>query len=194
MKTYIQIGSNVGNDPFQRMIEALEERSRVVLVEPNPHIKNILLGNYQPLADKHELILCTFGISNVEGDAELYFYWDSQLSSLIKRKTTNADPVGFAKIQIITLKKLCDSLDIKDIDHLSIDTEGLDYHILMSIDLNERNISEIIFEEWWPEQDDINGVYDTGPHLLEKVKEKYKDYNWERIVLENMQNFKLNKK
>jgi len=194
MKIYIQIGSNIGNDSFYKMVEQLKEKSRIILVEPNPKLKNKLSDRYQKLANNHDVVICTSGISTVDGEAEFYLYYAHQLSSLIKRRTIEEGPSGTIKIKIITFKTLCDSLNIKDVDHLSIDTEGLDYQILMSIDLNERNISEIIFEEWWPEQDDINGIYDTGPKLLEKVKEKYKDYNWERVVIGNMQNFKLTKK
>lgn len=194
MKTYVQLGSNVGNDHFQKMVESLSDRSFIVLVEPNPHIKPILNNAYVDLASKHKIVICTYGVSDKTGEGTLYFYWDHVLSSMIRRKTTESDPTSEIKIQTITFQRLCEMCEITEIEQLSIDTEGLDYQILLSIDIEKINIREIIFEEWWPENDDKNGVYETGPVVLERVKEKYKDYNWEKIVLDNMQNYKLTKK
>lgn len=193
MKTYIQIGANIGNDSFQRMVEKLDERSLIVLVEPNIHIIPHLEANYKRLADMHKVAMCTYGISNKKGQSNLYLYWDHQLSSLIRRYTIDEDPTDCINIETITFDDLCEFCETKEIEHLSVDTEGMDYEILLSIDLEKINIKEIIFEEWWPENDDMNGLHMTGPSLLEKVKEKYKGYNWKKVEIESMQNFKLTK-
>ena len=49
MKTYIQIGANIGDDDFQREVESLTEPSRIVLIEPNCKLINELNNNYQKI-------------------------------------------------------------------------------------------------------------------------------------------------
>ena len=193
MKTYIQIGSNVGKDDFQRMVESMEQPANIVLVEPNPNLTQELENNYKELSKRHQISIFVYGISNTDGESDLYFYWNHVLSSMIKRRTIAEEPARQIKIKTLTFEHLCELCKVTEVENLSIDTEGLDYQILMSIDLNKIKINEIIFEEWWPENDDRNGIYETGPSFLEKVKEKYKDYRWEKLVLENMQNYRLTK-
>lgn len=48
MKNYIQIGSNIGNDDFQKNVENLTESSTIILVEQ-------LSNNYKHLKDKHNM-------------------------------------------------------------------------------------------------------------------------------------------
>lgn len=72
MKTYVQIGSNVGNDDFQRLIEKLDERSKVILVEPNTTLHSRLLSNYSNLMNKHDITIKLCGISTKKEDNDFY--------------------------------------------------------------------------------------------------------------------------
>lgn len=55
MKNYIQIGANIGNDDFQKIIENLKEMSTVILIEPNLILLEQLSNNYKHLKDKHNI-------------------------------------------------------------------------------------------------------------------------------------------
>ena len=194
MKTYIQIGTNVGNDTFQRTVERIEEKINIVLVEPNVNLLEDIKKNYNALEKKHKINVISYGISTTEGDAELYFYWKvSGLSTLLKRRTIADNPEFIVKIKTITFDKLCEIIGTTEIEYLSIDAEGMDYLILNSIDLTKINIKEIIFEEWPHSNDDKNEKFSTGPEILEIVKRKYKDYGWEKITVDGMPSYRLTK-
>jgi FkbM family methyltransferase len=190
MNTYVQIGANVGNDEFQRMIEGLTESVRVVLVEPNVQLLNELQSNYSTLSKKHNIIYFNKGISVKEGEANLHLYGHSGLSSLMRRKTY-PHLSGSITIETVKFSTMCELLEINEIFQLSIDTEGLDCEILESIDLNKIKIREIIFEEWPHENDDMDNLHKTGEVMLQKIKEKYKNYAWEKISYGGMASFKL---
>jgi FkbM family methyltransferase len=194
MKTYIQIGTNVGNDDFQKMVEGLQEACHIVLIEPNEDLLKQIEESYRGLSHRHKISIFSYAISTSDGEADFHFYWNSELTTLINRKTTGVGPSKIKKVKTITFNHLCSLIKTNEIHHLSIDAEGMDYLILNSIDLIATNINEIVFEEWWPENDDKNGIYETGPKLLDGLKEKYKNYIWERVQLNNMQNFRLTKK
>jgi hypothetical protein len=55
MKVFIQIGANVGNDDFQRVIEDSSEKLNVILVEPNPALQESLLESYIDLKKIHNI-------------------------------------------------------------------------------------------------------------------------------------------
>jgi FkbM family methyltransferase len=190
MDTYIQIGSNVGNDEFQRMVERIQESARIVLVEPNTQLLEKLQLNYSILSKKHNIVYFTKAISPKEGDANLYLYGNNALSSLMRRRTYRRLS-GSMKIETVKFNTMCELLNIDEVFQLSIDVEGLDCEILESIDLNKVKIREIIFEKWPHENDDMNNLYKTGNGILQKIEEKYKHYNWEKILYGKMASFRL---
>jgi len=179
MKTYVQIGANIGDDEFQREIEALVDPSRIVLVEPNHRLLEDLQKNYSEVMKKHEVIICDKAISTKNSTEKLYLYNASGLSSLIKRKSY-VTPVGEMDVELITFSDLCKTHNISEIELLQIDTEGLDYEIVNSINFEEIKISTLIFEVWSYLEDDLNNVYTTGEEFLNKEKLE-KLYNWNRI-------------
>jgi hypothetical protein len=63
---------------------------------------------------------------------------------------------------------------------LQIDTEGLDYEIVNSINFEEIKINTLIFEVWSYIEDDLNNVYRTGEEFLNKDKLE-KLYDWNKI-------------
>ena len=97
-------------------------------------------------------------------------------------------------ISCITFEYFCEHENITKIDYLSIDTEGLDYEILLSIMIDKVEIDEIVFEVWPYDNDDRDNNYQTGPTILQKVLEKYGDYNHNQIVYGGMNSYQFTKK
>jgi FkbM family methyltransferase len=193
MDVYVQIGSNVGNDHFQKIIENTKDKSKIILIEPNIDLLKELSENYKELNDKHEIIISNFGISLTNEFLEFYLYTDiSGHSSIIRRKSHPPDI--FKKIKTISFNEFCEKLLIKDIECLYIDTEGLDYEILNSIDFSKINIQTIYFEKWGFDNDDLNEKYRTGPEFLKSVLLKFENYIYETEFIDGMETYKLTKK
>ena len=197
MKNYIQLGANTGNDEFQAILERSNDRLRVLLLEPNLDLLDQLSITYKKLKEIHDVTICPYGISLVNNEEDLYIYGDINGNySLINRKSHPLTPIATSKkIKTITFEELCSNFNMDEIECLFIDTEGLDYEILNSIDLDKINIKTIIFEEWVHEDDDMNKRYRTGPTFLNEVLvPKFKDYSWDTFISGGMNNFKLIKK
>jgi len=196
-KVYIQLGANTGNDEFQNMVRNVNEKLRVFLVEPNTDLIPILTRTYSELSHKHDVTICPFGIALSTGAHDMYQYAniDGNYSLLNRKFHPLKDVATSKKIETKTFEDFCNQFGIQKIECLFIDTEGMDYEILNSIDLSKIHINTIIFEEWVHEGDDMNNVYRTGPKFLhEVVVPKYKDYYWEEFVSGGMNNFRLTRK
>ena len=160
MKVYVQLGANTGHDEFQSMVEKSNEKLRVFLLEPNRDLIPELTTTYSTLSKMHDVTICPFGISLTTGEQELYQYGDIYGNySLLNRKSHPLKDISTSKkIETKTFEDFCNENSITRIECLFIDTEGLDYEILNSIDLSKININTIIFEEWVHEDDcvDVN--------------------------------------
>jgi FkbM family methyltransferase len=197
LKVYVQLGANTGNDEFQNMVSKVNEKLNILLLEPNTDLIPTLTNTYAELSKIHNVTICPFGISLSTGDQELYQYGtiDGNYSLLNRRSHPLKNIVTSKKIETKTFEDFCNQFGIQKIECLFIDTEGLDYEILNSIDLDKVDIKTIIFEEWVHEADDMNSIYRTGPLFLHQViVPKYKDYYWEEFVSGGMNNFRLTKK
>lgn len=193
MKIYIQIGANVGGDEFQTIITNLLEPSRVFLVEPNTSLTESLAKSYYELGSKHQIIILPYAVSLHNGTEDFYECPLSPHSSLIKRRSNQAEGIVVKNVNVLTFNELCQRYNIVDIECLYIDTEGMDYEILNSIELSKVNIRTIYFEQWDHREDDLNWKYRTGPGFLKDVIiPKFKNYNWENVP--DSQNIKLTKK
>ena len=193
MKTYIQIGSNVGNDLFQKEIETLIDPSFIILIEPNITLFEQLKSNYEKLINKHKIIFCDKAIALKQQKTKLYMYWENQLSTLINRKSLQ-QPLQEMIVESISFNDLCKLYNIEEIELLQIDTEGLDYEIINSIDFSQIQINTLIFEEWGHRDDDLNGEFRTGADFLDaQLKDQLLSiYDWGNgIWTDGMHNFKL---
>jgi FkbM family methyltransferase len=192
-KIYIQIGSNVGGDDFFEKIKKISEPSSVHLIEPNVSLHTQLIDCYSDLK-QHDIHFHEIGISSKTQQTVLNLYTESGHSSIINRRS-HQQKTSEMIISCKSFMDFCADNEITEIEYLCIDTEGLDYDILSSIDLNIVSIKEIIFEEWPYENDDLNETYSTGgKFLVENVLPKYVDYNLEKIVFGGMSSFKLSRK
>ena len=175
MKTFIQIGANIGNDYFFNILEQRKTRARVILVEPNKKLIEQLKANYSNLKDKHELNFVEGGIVSDKKHNKLNLYTDtndageeiSGLSSIVNRRSYDhkLDTITFTPY---TFDELCNLFQIKEVELLMIDTEGYDYMILNSINLENYNIKCIICENWVHDIDSGEEIQ-TGPSFFNNV-------------------------
>ena len=129
-----------------------KDNDQIYLIEANP--KNIpkLKESYK---DYKNAEIINMGIS-MTGDNNVSFYYtednapDYMISSLqidhVKKHYPNSEIKEY-KIKTITINSLFeDYVKNSNIDYLSIDVEGLDFHILMNINFQKYNITNISIE------------------------------------------------
>lgn len=170
MKTYIQIGTNNGDDDFFLLVSSLTEKTNIFLIEPQPDLIPIIESNYKELVDKHNITILNNGVVHDKAINNLYKYSETTngaLSSVICRKSCDY-PVGSVNFEPITMLEICEKYNIDKIDLLFIDTEGYDYTIINSLDLNKLNIMEIICEIWIYDIDSDDTIL-TGPTYFNDV-------------------------
>ena len=195
MKTFIQIGTNDGNDDFNKQCYGLSEKSKIILVEPQKSLIEKIQKNYEFISNSHDVIIINKAIVPHENikTIELYFHESlTVLSSVINRKSFGLN--SKINVDTITINSLLDELNINFVDELHIDTEGLDYEILLSLDIENNNINLITCEVWPYDEDDKNNLYRTGPLLLDMINQKYSDYNILETVIGGMKSLKFEKK
>ena len=164
MSLYIQIGAGVGDqdkstnyeDGFTNFVKNknINDKDKILVVEANPmnieklneswkNFKNIKIFN---LAIVHD---------NFEGDTiDLFYTSDDQPSyqatSHFKSHVQKHYPNSEIKKISIKSKKISNFLleEAKDeiIEYFAIDVEGMDYDLIMSLDLGKLNIQNISIE------------------------------------------------
>jgi FkbM family methyltransferase len=214
MKNYIQIGANTGCthkkendsyecDEFYHICEKITEPSNIFLIEPNKILLSKLMEYYSKLNNKNlKIKIFNIGIvgDNTKNTNTLYVYGDDNnenilygLSSIIRRKSWNKvlDTIPFIPK---TFNDFCSENNIVDVEVLFVDTEGMDYEILNSIDLNKINIKNIYFEYWPYTNDDLDNKILINDSILKKIFEKYNNYTITEIYLGGMKSYFMNKK
>lgn len=194
MKTYIQIGSNKGNDDFFRKMCKLNDFSKIILIEANKFLIYNLNFCYNELKKKHEIKILNKGIVHDTSLNKLILYGKHDgLSSIFVRKSYPHN-TGFVKFEAITFNKLCQQEKISEIEELQIDTEGYDYQILNSIDFSNIKIKNINCEVW-PYDCDSTANIETGPKFFENVirpkMEKFYELKYSNIDQMKSHIFKL---
>lgn len=194
MKTYIQVGTNIGDDEFQEMCSRLNEKSKIILIEPHDKLNDVIYKNYVSIIKNNEVVVINKAIVPKEEikTVELYFINSKEnFSSVINRKSFDL-PTKMI-VESITLNSLLKELNVHEVEELHIDTEGLDYEILLSLDLNNI-IFKTVTCEFWPYDDDENSIYRTGPSIMSEVKNKFSNYEITNTVIGGMRSLMFKKK
>jgi FkbM family methyltransferase len=154
----VQIGANDGkrHDPYRSLIET--NHFSGVLVEPIPEVYKKLVSNYK---DQPQLHFENSAIGPNKGEMALYMLRDTngqtdELSVFAsfnedevlkyKKRTKQELSVESITVPVITFANLLEKHCIESVSLLAIDTEGFDYQILKSIDLNKIRPQIIEFE------------------------------------------------
>lgn len=207
MTVFMQIGTNTGNDRFLQLCKQYNP-DLIILVEANKiHTKSInnnykmfpnvkLFTNaiyyendkevslYIPAKDGH------YGNPSVQPDRKEgnHTYSHGEFSLLPMNDWGEKKNMCMFKTRTKTFDSVCDSLNVKNIEYLQIDTEGFDSEIIRMIDLDKYNINTIRYEKWnFPEEaftkhntnsNNYTDISLLGKNGMQLVEEKLKKYNY----------------
>lgn len=155
----IQIGSGSANfdtntqDGFSNFIIKNKINKKIFIIEAN----SIHINNLKKFYDKNENVnIFNLAITPDNADnKELDFFYclndapNYQIFSNSENFVKKHFPKGIIKkktVECLTLSEFLKKNDIYDIDYLSIDIEGMDYEVLLNLDLNKISIKHISFE------------------------------------------------
>jgi hypothetical protein len=149
MKNLVQIGVNRANDDFTTIVRGLgnENINKLILVEPlemcNPHIQSC----YKEFDYVLENIVINVDKTKITEDFFVSKYnWLSSLKeSHIEKHNTNEIPVKVT-VNSMTLNNLFEKHNLRKIDVLFIDSEGMDDELVKSIDFDLYDIDTIYYE------------------------------------------------
>lgn len=160
MKVYFQIGTNNGNDLFNKKCKK-DKPDKIILVEPNQSLYNQIKQNYKDISNVSIYMNSIYYKSNEK--INLYIpelqknskiavnnisYSDVHYTIYPMNDWGNIDNMEKIESTTITFDDICKQENITNIEYLQIDTEGFDYEIIKMIDLSSYNIKNIRFEKW----------------------------------------------
>jgi len=196
MKTYIQIGTNNGNDNFKQLV-IKDKPNKVILVEPNlsliPSIKNnyknipnVFIINkaiYYKNDEKVELVIPSKNEIYGERADNGIIYNNGHFSLLPMNDWGDKKDMVKISATTITFDTLCSNFNIKEIEYLQIDTEGFDSEIIRMIDLDKYKIKKIRYEKWNFDSSKFKKYHSDisdrlGKNGMENVKNKLQKYNY----------------
>ena len=156
-KVMVQIGTNNGNDDFNKIVKD-SSPSIVILIEPNSSlirqikncyvdINNVFIENVAITDVDTDVVKLVIPKNNINGRSVNGLVYGDGLYSLLPMDDWGDD---FDTIEApgMSFDSLCKKYDITDIHYLQIDTEGYDSEIIKSIDFDTINIDIIQYEEW----------------------------------------------
>lgn len=161
MKVYFQIGTNNGNDLFNKKVRN-DKPDLVILVEPNAELEPVIRKNYEGVPnvfifskaiyyeDDSELTLyipAKKGVFGSRADNGLV-YENIHFSLVPMNDWGSKEDMVKLKTQSIKFDSLCRIFGLKHIDYLQMDTEGFDSEIIKMIDLSKIDIKQIRYEQW----------------------------------------------
>ena len=125
---------------------------RIFLIEANPKNISKLEESYKDFNNARILNLGVTASKNkeitffyTEDDAPYYMVCSTKINHVLKHYPNSK--INEFKIKTVSVNNLFkDYIKERNIDYLSIDLEGIDFEILMSINLNDYNIKNISFE------------------------------------------------
>jgi len=191
-KTILQIGSHIVNSLNDPIFKDIDETTKIILVEPVPHLFDQLKINYKKkLTNLKNVTFIKKAVSNFVGEVELSIpserndfsrlpFWASQLASIDPThidKAINHLIIDKIKVKTTTIDEIIKENNITDIDLLHTDTEGHDYTILMNYSFTIKP-QKILFEHC--HMDGFLTIGDKYIELTNKLlslgyKKKYQD-------------------
>ena len=125
---------------------------KIFLIEANPKNISKLEESYKNFNNAKILNLGVTASKNdeitffyTEDDAPYYMVCSTKINHVLKHYPNSK--INEFKIKTVSVNNLFkDYIKEKNIDYLSIDLEGIDFEILMSINLNDYNIKNISIE------------------------------------------------
>jgi FkbM family methyltransferase len=184
----VQIGTCVANDDLTQLIGNINPEI-LVLVEPmsihNDKInqcysgtKNVFIENVAiTTKDEDEMIFYYH-----KNDGPMYEVATTDINHIIKHGYDKEGVVEL-KVKCVTINKLFKNYELKKIDILFVDAEGLDDEIIKSIDFSIFDISKIYFENLHLKD---NKIYQFLEILGYKITKNVGYNGWSSLAEKNM--------
>lgn len=174
MKIAIQIGTNDGRDEVFPILSKARY-DKIYLIEPHTKCNESIRSMYN--GENFEIVNMAITSDPQIIETKLYLFSDNgQHDSIAFRKThvwrQERAAIDSITVPCSTFMKFCESKNIREVDYLFIDTEGLDAEIINSINFNTIKIRKIRWERWPHENDDENEKYRTGRSIESAVINK----------------------
>jgi len=146
-KFIIQIGSHIGNTENDPIFKIVNSTTKMILVEPVPHLFKQLQDNYKiKFQNLANITFINKAVSNFVGEIEMtvpsydndysqFPTWASQLASINPLHVHAHLPnlkVNKIQVETTTLDDIIKEYNVEEIYLLQTDTEGHDYTILMN--------------------------------------------------------------
>ena len=194
----LQIGSCdgvQGKDPIFNHIDL--NNKHAIFIEPVPYIYKELVQNYSKRYPNNSFKFINNAVTSSGGEKTFYFVSENnnfdeinnnnasfvkELGSFHKEhidahKLDKFSINNINKEQIllhtITINDIIKNYNVSSIDFLHIDTEGFDFDILMSLDLNIVKPKKVMFEHTH-----INGTFNFCKTKYLQLVNHYKNYNY----------------
>lgn len=156
----LKIGAFKGNVPNDIMFNVINNKSKIIFVEPVPSYYYELKDNYNKKFLNNKFIYLNNAVSNKNEKIQIYYpsksnnyaqlpWWIDQLaSSNINHCEDHGYKIDLDMINVnaITVEQIIETFSIQRVLCLMIDTEGSDFKILMSIDFSTFKPLYIVFE------------------------------------------------
>lgn len=150
---FVEIGAHNGEAFSNTCFLERERQWTGLLVEPLPHC-------FEQMKEKRNCQMLNACISDKEGEEDFLYMngWTEMLSGLVNsydpkhKMRIDKEAVEYncqgqtIKVKTYTGKKVFEDFNLKNIDYLSVDTEGSELQILQSIDFGAVNIKCISVE------------------------------------------------
>lgn len=153
--TVIDVGANIGY--FSVIASSIVgDNGRVISFEPDKENfefleKTIELNNFKNVTP------CNVALSDKNGEIELFISEDNKGDHRIYATTEKRASI---KVKTFTMDDYLDSLDIKKVDFIKIDVQGVEWLVLMGMHKTISNNPKIsILLEFWP-----HGIIESGGH------------------------------
>jgi FkbM family methyltransferase len=170
----IQLGTCVGNDDLTKLIGDTQP-DILILVEPMLIHNEKITECYGTVKNKH---IENISIS-VSDEEEMSFFYHENDGPMYEVSSTNINHItkhGYdtkgikeLKVKCIRINNLFKKFNLKKIDILFIDTEGIDDLIIKDIDFNSFEINEIYFENLHLTQNDIYSFLENKGYKIIKI-------------------------
>ena len=142
---FINVGAcnGVRGDPLYEFIK--KHNWRGVLIEPGNDAFKELQSNYAGMKD---IILTKMAIHPTDKKAVLYVPNKLSASSLFKKLVATKKKKKITKqvVDCCTLQEIIEQYNMYDVEVLHIDTEGMDFEVIQTVDFNKVKPNIISYE------------------------------------------------
>lgn len=180
MKTLIQIGCNVGDDEVGRILSESKDRFRALLIDANKNSLEKCRSFYNKMINDHHIDFLEYAIvPNPDIDSVIiYVPKNDNVSPFVSTIENHSAAHSHSDceaiiVPAITINKLFEIYNIKTLDYLYIDTEGLCVDILLELNMDMYKIQTIVFEFIHSD-----GMLSYGGEKLNNLQKKILSYNY----------------